>query len=676
MMGSSVVVNTSMETNDICMSEKPRNILENDQGKVFYDDNRDKTDKFSGKKSLSGGKVNEGKKLCEKIEGGNLSFKKRQMSFDKKKANGEFKSCSKEQEQDMRSHPLLEHTNKHEKSGYALSSRKKKKRNSFILKHKLSHENNDKNIKKNKRHSDKDSSNESQIVSFVVSEDSDEFYGSNEDETSSLSQSLSYHTSNSRHNCLCSKTQPRQFNLTDKKSLKRNHIPSPLNISNGSKFNNSGRLIQSAPIRQSPHRITKSFKSSSSILNYGDKLQDFFIRNRHVHPPFTGFVSDAQYPNLLYSNSHYSPCNKDVSYLIMRKRYHPFPNSQLIHKYLIPHSHKNQFSSQAFENQNNIAFSPSPYNPLVHKEKKHSFYNSVDKALINSKIQDLKTVEKKKSSVIDVYYGDIMDLSKPKIHHYNNFPSLQFRKHVYPNQNSLLINDPNENLKYISCIKQHDYLNKSFHPKNHPSNCTYNLSHRPHFGTNNLCSPYCVGNYPPEHSMSSKFYEKQTTKSFSSYKKLIQKQLKKELNELNTLKNGEIYGSIHLMDQSVFDFKIFNSKKSQSLKKEKSDRSLDEKKLNNSCDNFSNTEKKNSVPNCAHSTDFSSTNEDKSSLSSDLDLDSEESNNDIKKGVDKHIHNSLSEDKLLWLEKEKEKFLKICETSWNEFINRKLSLLF
>lgn len=134
-------------------------------------------------------------------------------------------------------------------------------------------------------------------------------------------------------------------------------------------------------------------------------------------------------------------------------------------------------------------------------------------------------------------------------------------------------------------------------------------------------------------------------------------------NRLNTLMRGEIFGSINLMNESIFNFKIFNAP-NVPAKDEAEDEHEDEDEEDDDDDvievtEVSNEEKETSVPEIDLKVEPDTT--DTTGAPSSLPCPSSSSSSTKNPALDNKD--------LEWLAKEKEKFLKICETSWDEFVN-------
>lgn len=104
-------------------------------------------------------------------------------------------------------------------------------------------------------------------------------------------------------------------------------------------------------------------------------------------------------------------------------------------------------------------------------------------------------------------------------------------------------------------------------------------------------------------------------------------------NSLNLIRKGEIFGSINLMNESVFNYKIFKNKRNDKEGKDKEEKEKIEEGEKESR---------------------------KESGKESLEETEKETEKDAK------VHDDLQ-----WLVKEKEKFLKICETSWDVFVKSK-----
>lgn len=135
-------------------------------------------------------------------------------------------------------------------------------------------------------------------------------------------------------------------------------------------------------------------------------------------------------------------------------------------------------------------------------------------------------------------------------------------------------------------------------------------------------------------------------------------------NRLDTLMRGEIFGSINLMNESIFNFKIFNAP-NVPAKDEAEDEHEDEDEEDDDDDDVievtevSNEEKETSVPEIDLKVEPDTI--DTTGAPSSLPCPSSSSSSTKNPALDNKD--------LEWLAKEKEKFLKICETSWDEFVN-------
>ncbi|KAK6455864.1 uncharacterized protein RJT20DRAFT_51332 [Scheffersomyces xylosifermentans] len=125
---------------------------------------------------------------------------------------------------------------------------------------------------------------------------------------------------------------------------------------------------------------------------------------------------------------------------------------------------------------------------------------------------------------------------------------------------------------------------------------------------------------------------------------LGQAQNPESISQMKELTNGEIFGSINLMNESIFNFRIFNQKHKESGNDE------DGAEQGSATDKNAESEKSGSVENSERASMGRSSNSPPTSGTS--------------------VGNEKSQ---AVLAREKEKFLKICETSWERFVNSRKS---
>lgn len=138
----------------------------------------------------------------------------------------------------------------------------------------------------------------------------------------------------------------------------------------------------------------------------------------------------------------------------------------------------------------------------------------------------------------------------------------------------------------------------------------------------------------------------------------------------NLYSDEEIFGSINLMNEKIYNFKIFNSPPSEST-------TIDDNKLHNDNDittNASNSGNSSIAPN----EDQHSSSELKSPVHANIQKTSTTNSNvdSTKPSTEKSTEKSTDElhKPHEILAKEKEKFLKICSKSWDEFINNRFDV--
>lgn len=133
-------------------------------------------------------------------------------------------------------------------------------------------------------------------------------------------------------------------------------------------------------------------------------------------------------------------------------------------------------------------------------------------------------------------------------------------------------------------------------------------------------------------------------------------------NRMDTLMRREIFGSINLMNESIFNFKIFNAANGPS-KDEPEDEPEDQHEDDDDdvieVTEVSNQKKETSVPEIELKEESDTT--DTTGAPSSLPK--------LSSSASSTKNPALDNRDLEWLAKEKEKFLKICETSWDEFVN-------
>ncbi|KAK6200467.1 uncharacterized protein RJT21DRAFT_44262 [Scheffersomyces amazonensis] len=117
-------------------------------------------------------------------------------------------------------------------------------------------------------------------------------------------------------------------------------------------------------------------------------------------------------------------------------------------------------------------------------------------------------------------------------------------------------------------------------------------------------------------------------------------------NQFEAIKNGEIFGSINLMNESIFNFRIFKNSSNHD----------DEAENENENENANTNENTNE-----------NANENANRRKQKLNVDHEE---EISEEAEQDKTPPLSPERN-WLLKEKAKFLKICETSWDKFVESK-----
>jgi down-regulator of invasive growth 2 len=115
----------------------------------------------------------------------------------------------------------------------------------------------------------------------------------------------------------------------------------------------------------------------------------------------------------------------------------------------------------------------------------------------------------------------------------------------------------------------------------------------------------------------------------------------RELSSVNLIRQGEIFGSINLMDEAVFKFRIFKQNDKDDEPTEHSNDTDDEDAEND--------------------------------MSLDKPRDGSRSTDGGANNRTETVSPQENDDDLAWLAKEKAKFLKICETSWDAFIDSKKS---
>lgn len=130
-------------------------------------------------------------------------------------------------------------------------------------------------------------------------------------------------------------------------------------------------------------------------------------------------------------------------------------------------------------------------------------------------------------------------------------------------------------------------------------------------------------------------------------------------SNINLLKNGEIFGSINLMNESVFKFKIFKKPNTQLAFKgdqsglEKNPMESDKAVESSAQPESGSNEVTNEITEKADNTPVNATD-----------------NNPVE-NINTPTELDLEKQSLDWLNIEKEKFLKICSTTWDQFVKQK-----
>lgn len=368
------------------------------------------------------------------------------------------------------------------------------------------------------------------------------------------------------------------------KRLRRDNIPSPLTISSGNVAGGLGTgdpeqykpSIQSAPLRQG---------------------QRFPLTSTGVHFP--------RHPPNVGSNYYYAP--------VKRRQYRPLPNTQVTYSQFPP-TQVNPVNAVNNAPLNAAAaapgtsgapgpgptpapaaagatrkrmftpFTPAPFpkRPQLPPPKKSVIVPATTTS--NTPVSMQKLPEKKSYSVTDVYHGDYTKaaplLSQP----------LSAQREFFVSKKKKQEKDDDDRLP-VSEDEIREMQEK------------YNK-------LNVVLPPIQImqGQIPPIPGQG------------QDYHPAYHQQPYQNVAPIQSLKHKEIFGLINLMNQSIFNFKIFNNKEGKD------------------------------VNGVRDTTETKDTNENKVATDNSKSTTPEQETPD-------------------WLAKEKEKFLKICETSWDEFVN-------
>lgn len=362
---------------------------------------------------------------------------------------------------------------------------------------------------------------------------------------------------------------------TTAKRLKRDNVPTPLTIGAASQ---SGRpSIQSAPIRQSsrpqyPLTSRQVFQRRQPIPG---ATPTRMTNPHHQHQALLQQQQAHQQPQQAYATGHYYPSPHQHFYPSpVKRQYRPFPNAQITYLTLptlqpYPPAHPQQ-PTTPFRRSRILApyTTTSPYFPRGIRRQP---VPPVDVQVATP------TTKGKPYSVTDVYRGDLQ-MAAPI-----SSQPLSAQKEYFNKKDKNQTDDDRLPVSEDEIKEMQAKYNSNSEPVR-PAPAQY--------------APYA------------------TTPVNTAF------------TQQPPVKQGEIFGSINMMNESIFNFRIFNP--------------------------------------TSESRDGSEDDED------DIEV-TEITNHDEQKVSDTDVPTGTrpKKDNLAWLAKEKEKFMKICETSWDEFVNTK-----
>ena len=415
---------------------------------------------------------------------------------------------------------------------------------------------------------------------------------------------------------------------TTAKRLKRNNIPTPLAIGAASQY--ARPTIQSAPIRQSA-RLQYPLASRQAQFSQRRPIQpplppQGVTPTRMSHNPQHQALLQKQqtqqyqqHPQLVYAPSQYHPSPHQQYYTApgQRRQYRPFPNAQVTYLTLpslqpYPPPPSGQLPHQPttpFKRSRIIApyTTTSPYFPRGIRRNVSNGEPPV--ATLTA------TTKGKPYSVTDVYRGDYK-MAAPI-----NSQPLSAQKEYFNQKEK---NPADDDRLPVSEEEMKEMQEK------YNSNSEERPSSRP--------APL----------------------QFVNQQQSLQPQ--PPYNRMDTLMRREIFGSINLMNESIFNFKIFNAANGPS-KDEPEDEPEDQHEDDDDdvieVTEVSNQKKETSVPEIELKEESDTT--DTTGAPSSLPK--------LSSSASSTKNPALDNRDLEWLAKEKEKFLKICETSWDEFVN-------